>query len=91
MANHSDELDRVAADIRRRSDEMLRNLVGQRDDLRELQKRMTPQQFKGWALNELGMDDATLRDFLAFDGTTDGVTEPIQRYFMNIITGGKTS
>ncbi len=91
MADHAEELDQRAAEIRRRFAEMSSHLAKQRDDLRAVQQLMTPKQFKQWALRELGMDEATLQDFLAFDGSTDGMTERMERHFMHIITGGRTS
>ena len=89
MAQHHGDLDQSAAEIRRRSTEMLSNMAKQRNHLREVQKRLNPKQFRQWALNELGMDEVTLEEFLIFDGTMDRMTEHMLRWIMTSATDGK--
>lgn len=91
MPNNQEDLSQKAAEIRQRSAEMLKSMTMQSENLRDVQKHMTPRQFKEWALTELGLDELTLRDMLTFDGTIEGISERMTRWLMNIISGGKTS
>ena len=84
-------MENEAREIRRRSAELLSNITKTRDDLLEVQARLTPRQFKQWALHDLAMDERTLQDILAFDGTMDGITERMVGWIMRPIEGGRLS
>ncbi len=84
-------LSRLAVDIRHHADRLLSDLAAQRDHLREARGVLTPEQFREWALVELGMDEPTLHDFIAFDGSLDSITDHMTRYFANTHTRGKQS
>jgi hypothetical protein len=84
-------MDNEAREIRRRSAEMLHHMTKTRDELREVQVRMPPRPFKQWVLDELSMDDRTLQDVLAFDGTMDGMTERMIGWIKRSKLGGRLS
>ncbi len=85
------DADDYAQKIRRCTAEMLSNMAGIRDDLREVQARVTPKQFKHWTFGHFGMDEATVQDILAFDRTMGGMTERMWRWVDNTATRGRTS
>ncbi len=84
-------MDDNAREIRRRSAEILSNMTKTRDELRAVQEHITPKQFRHWALHELGLDDRTLQDILAFNGTMNGMTERMLGWVMRSIEGGRLS
>ena len=83
MGTHEDELRWAAASIRRNNAALLENLKMTGYELRQVKEVMPSSElFNQWALQELGLDEATVRDLFAFDGTMDTVTDRIMQWIV---------
>ena len=85
MAEPEDASGDIAAEIQRCLTQTLQSLVQIQTDLLSVQQRLTPGQFRQWAITEAGLDAATLKDFLAFNGRLEGMTEHMLRWFMTLV------
>lgn len=90
-AGEGRSLSQIQDEIRRRSAELVRNMLETKADLRVLQEKLTPHQFSRLCLNELSLDERTLEDIFAFDGTMDGITERMVGWFMRSVERGRLS
>jgi hypothetical protein len=90
MPNNHDESGRKDAEIRTRSAEMLNSMILQRIQLLDIQRRMTPRQFGEWASTVLKLDMLTLRDMLSFDGTVEGISDRMIRWFDKLLDSDRS-
>jgi hypothetical protein len=88
---NEDERRSSADNIRHPGAAMLCHLSKVKDILDAAQPGMTSNQFRTWALDELGLDEATLQDFLAFDGSMATMTARMLGHFMKTHTRRKTA
>ncbi len=84
-------MENEAGEIRRRSAALVRDILKTKDHLRVLQEQLNPHQFSRLCLNELSLDERTLEDIFAFDGTMGGITERMVGWFMRSIERGRLS
>lgn len=71
----------AANELHNTVDTVLETMMVMRKRLREVQATLGPVQFNQWAKDALDLDEATARDFLAFDGTMQSITDRIISYF----------
>jgi hypothetical protein len=81
MDIHDEHLRRLVANIRRNSAVLLDNLKAMGDQLRQVKEVMPSSElFNQWALQEFGLDEGTVKDIFAFDGTMATVTDRIVQW-----------
>ena len=63
----------------------LRDLAILRDTLQTVRDQRGSAHLEEWAAVRYGIDHVTLRDFLAFDGTIESVTERMMSAFQRVV------